>query len=88
MDSKEWDAMRLHEVKENAQCIAREFLQSCFNNMSRSDVYEELNAILEFEDVDFANALKEAVSKNFKIVSKIVGISISEHVRRESTNAI
>ena len=88
MDSKEWDAMRLHEVKENAQCIAREFLQSCFNNMSRSDVYEELNAILEFEDVDFANALKEAISKNFKIVSKIVDISLSEHARCETSKDV
>ena len=87
MDSKEWEAMRLHETKGNAQCIAREFLQTCFKNMSRADVYEELNAILEFEDVDFANALKEAVSKNFKIVSKIVDISISEHARLETSKA-
>ena len=84
MDSKQWEELRQEEIRDQAQCVAREFLQTCFKNKSRQDVYEEIRGILEFEDLDFVNAFKKSVSMNFLIVSKILNVSISENARRET----
>lgn len=82
MDSKQWEELRQEENRDQAQWAAREFLQTCFKNKSRQDVYEELGEILEFEDADFVNAFKKAVSMNLLIVSKILNVSTSENARR------
>ena len=84
MDNNQWEELRHEEIRDQAQWVARQFLQTCFTNKSRQDVYEELKGILEFEDTDFVKAFNKSVSLNLLIVSKILNVSTSEHGRRET----
>ena len=80
MNSKYLDYLRKHQIKYQAYWQAKEYLQEIFKNRCKSDLFEDLEEILEFQNADFAREFQKEVLKNMKNVSEKLETSISKKI--------